>query len=209
MDNQIKAVIFDLGNVVINFDHSIAARRISCFTDKNPQEIYNLFFNSPVTQAFEEGKIAPLDFFLAVKEMLALEISYEAFLPIWNEIFFLTEENRVVYRLAKSLNHNYKLAVLSNVNILHMDFVRKNFPVFDAFHYVFTSYELGCIKPNPLIYKKVLELLSVSPSETFYTDDRAELIEKAAELGIRAFVYKSPEQLKEDLSKCGIKIDNQ
>jgi putative hydrolase of the HAD superfamily len=136
--------------------------------------------------------------------MLNLRLSYGEFLPIWNEIFFLTPQNRAVHSLARSLSANYKLAVLSNINSLHFDYVKEKFPVFDAFHRVFTSFEFGMIKPHPLIYGKALAELGVTPEETFYTDDRQELIVEAAKLGIKSFVYKTPEKLKEDLASCGI-----
>lgn len=191
---------------MINFDHGIAAKSLARLSHKTPEEIFRIFFNSDITQRFEKGKISPRDFFLQVKKLLGLKIGYEQFLPIWNEIFFLTKDTRRVYNLAKDLSHKYKLAVLSNVNILHMDFILKNFPIFEPYQYIFASYELGLRKPSPLIYRKVLKILNVLPSETFYTDDRAELIEKAGKLGIQAFVYKTPRQLAGDLSCCGVSV---
>ena len=203
--HRITAIIFDLGNVLINFDHTIAANKISRFCDKSPQEIFNLFFDSNLTALFEEGKIQPLEFFLKVKGMLNLKLEYVQFLPIWNEIFFLTTQNRAVYNLAKALKERYKIALLSNINILHFAYLKRNFPVFDAFHNIITSFEIGFRKPHPLIYKKTLEALKVSlPSEVFYTDDRPELIEKAGELGLRSFVFKGAEELKHNLEEVGI-----
>lgn len=208
MDNhKIKAIIFDLGNVLIDFDHTIAAKRISGFTNKTWQEIFSLFFDSPLTGLFEEGKISPQKFFWEVKKMLNLKIKFVEFVPIWNEIFFLSQKNHAVYSLAKFLKRNYKLALISNINILHLEYVKKQFPVFDVFHHIITSCELGVRKPHPLIYHKTLELLTVSPLEVFYTDDRAELVNSAGELGIRGCVFKDLEQLKKDLTQVGIGLD--
>jgi FMN phosphatase YigB (HAD superfamily) len=202
----IKAIVFDLGNVLISFDHAIAARRIAKLSHKSLEEIYRLFFDSDLTQHFEEGKLSSQDFFLQVKEMLGLSIEYEEFLPIWNEIFFLTDENHQVYGIAKGLTATHTTALLSNINELHFNYLKARFPVFDVFHHLFASYALGAIKPNPSIYKKALETLKVKPDEAFYVDDRAELIEKASLLGMRAFLYRGPAQLIKDLSSCGIDI---
>ncbi len=206
-DHKINAIIFDLGNVLIDFDHRIAAERISKFTDKIPQEIFNLFFDSGLTGLFEEGKIQHQEFFSKVKEMLNLKLDYDEFVPIWNEIFFLTEKNLAVYNLAKQLKNNYKIALLSNINILHFDYIKKKFPVFDAFHNIITSYEVGIRKPHPLIYQKTLGILGASPEQVFYTDDRPELAQSAKELGIRGFVFRGIEQLKEDLINSGVCIN--
>jgi len=203
--SEIKAIIFDLGNVLVDFNHAIAAQRISRFTEKSPQEIFNLFFDSPLTGLFEEGKISPEEFFLRIKKMLNLKLKFNEFVPIWNEIFFLTEKNHQVYNLAKTLKNRYKLALLSNINILHFEYLVKNFPVFDVFHNIITSFESGFQKPHPLIYKKTLQALKVACAcDVFYTDDRQELVDKARELGLRCAVFKDPVQLKHDLEEAGI-----
>lgn len=203
----VKAVIFDLGNVLVDFDHMIAAKKIFKFTDKTPQDIFNLFFDSELTGLFEEGKITPLNFFSEIKKTLNLKLDYTQFLPIWNGIFFLSEKNYAVYNLAKALKNQYKIALLSNINVLHCDYLKKNFPVFDTFHNIVASFEAGLRKPDPLIYKKTLELLGVLPQDTFYTDDRAEFIDKACQLGMRGSIFRGAEQLKKDLLDNGININ--
>ena len=162
-------------------------------------------FDSGITGDFEEGKLTPQDFFFRVKEALDLRIDYQRFLPIWNEIFFLTQENLKVYQLAKNLKNKYKTALLSNVNVLHFSYLKDKFPIFDAFHHILTSFELGGRKPDPLIYRKATETLGVSSMQNvFYTDDRAELIEKAKELGIKGVVFENTAQLEDDLKNLGI-----
>lgn len=204
--SRIKAVIFDLGNVLIDFDHMIAAKRISEFTDYGPHAIFNLFFDSGLTGLFEEGKITPLNFFSEVKKMLNLRMDYVKFSHIWNDIFFLTDNNKAVYNLAETLKCSYKVALLSNINILHWEYLKKKFPIFDAFHPIITSFEAGLRKPDPLIYKKSLDLLQAEPEDTFYTDDRAEFTQSAATLGIRGCVFTGIEQLKRGLLDNGVNV---
>ncbi|MCG2714123.1 MAG: HAD family phosphatase [Candidatus Omnitrophica bacterium] len=201
---EIKVVLFDLGKVLVDFDHKRAAERISAFCDKSGLAIYNLFFDSPVTLAFEEGKISPGKFYQQVKEMLDLKLSYESFVPIWNDIFFLSPKNRMVYALANSLKANYKTALLSNINVLHYEYLKKNFPVFDVFHHLFLSYDLGVAKPNKLIYQKVIKELGIFPEEIFYTDDRAELVDSAVSLGIKGCIFSNYKQLICDLQDAGV-----
>jgi FMN phosphatase YigB (HAD superfamily) len=84
---QIKALLFDLGKVLVDFDHNIAAKRISQFCRKSPRDIFELFFASEITCDFEAGRIQPFDFFQKIKQSLNLGLSFESFIPIWNEIF--------------------------------------------------------------------------------------------------------------------------
>ncbi len=202
---EIKAIIFDLGRVLIDFDYTIAAKKIFQFSNKSPEEVFDLFFDSGLTALFEQGKISADKFFAEVKEMIGLNLDYNSFLPIWNEIFYLNPKNQEVYRLAKALSQKYKMALLTNINILHFGYLKENFPIFDAFHYIIPSFELGFTKPDRKIYLKTLDILGVAPQEAFYTDDRIELIEKAQELGIRAFHFQGIDKLKDDLQNAGIK----
>jgi len=206
MSQDIKVILFDLGNVLVDFDYSLSAKRILNFCDKKPKELYDFFFTSELTLLFEEGKISPQEFFNKVKEVLNLKISYEAFIPIWNEIFFLSAKNRAVYSLANKLRLRYQVNMLSNINILHYEYLKKSFPVFNVFERVFTSCELGVAKPNPLIYRKVLEALAVNADSVFYTDDRVELIKSAHELGMQAFIFQGINQLKNDLLSVGVTL---
>lgn len=206
-NHKIKGIIFDLGNVLLDFNHMIAAEKLSGFTDKKGKEIYDLFFDSQKTQLFEEGKISASEFFKGVKEMLNLKIPYEEFVPIWNGIFYLTDQNLQVYNLARSLKNGYRLALLSNINFLHLEHIKKTFPILDVFHNVLASCELGLRKPQPEIYQKALEILGTQAQETFYTDDRTELITSAKKLGINAAVFFGVDQLKKDFIAAGVNIN--
>ena len=203
---MIRAIIFDLGNVLINFDHRIASQKLSKFTDTPEDKIYDIFFDSELTGLFEEGKISTLQFFSKVKQILNLGIEFDEFLPIWNEIFFFDEKNLSVYNLASSLKNRYRIALLSNINISHFEYIKRTFPILDAFHNIITSFEIGFRKPNPEIYQKTLQAINSPAQDVFYTDDRLELVKAANQLGIRSFVFKGHEQLKTDLINSGINI---
>ncbi|MDD2927904.1 MAG: HAD family phosphatase [Candidatus Omnitrophica bacterium] len=207
MDEGIKVVLFDLGNVLIDFDYNISAERIARFCDGSPKEIAGFFLNSEITALFEEGKISPVDFFTKVKTRLDLRLSYAAFVPIWDEIFFLSAKNRSVYNLINNLKLRYRVALISNIDVLHYEYLKNHFPVFNVFDRLFLSYELGLVKPNPLIYQKVLATLKVGPENVFYTDDRPELVESAQRLGIKSFVFSGIAQLKNDLFRAEITVN--
>jgi putative hydrolase of the HAD superfamily len=191
MSREIKVLLFDLGGVLVDFDHLRSAQRIAAFCSKTPRQIYDLFFESGVTIAFEAGKITPEDFYLQVKQMLDLKLSYASFEPIWNDIFFLSAKNRSVFGLVNALRANYKIAMLSNINILHYEYLKKNFPVFGVFDKVFLSFQLGLIKPDKEIYSLVIRDLGVSP-------------ESAKSLGLRGCVFTKFGRLISDLKNIGI-----
>ena len=204
---MVNGIIFDLGNVLLDFDHRIAVSRIKKFSDKSEKEIYELFFDSKATEIFEEGKILPVDFFSKVRQELGLKIGFEEFVPIWNEIFFFTEKNHAVYDLAGNLKNRYRIVLLSNINILHFEYIKKTFPILDAFHNIITSFEVKSRKPKNQIYEEALRVLNLPAQNVFYTDDRSELIDSARQLGIRGFIFSGVEKLKKDLFDNGVYIN--
>lgn len=64
----------------------------------------------------------------------------------------------------------------------------------------FTSYDLGLLKPDPLIYKVVLQKLGAKPQEVIFIDDKKKNIEAAKSLGILGIVFNR-NTLKEDILK--------
>lgn len=188
-NDKYDAVICDLGNVIINFDHRIAVKKILDYTPKEEKEIYALFFDSPLTGLYEEGKISSQEFFRRVKEFLRLDMSYNKFLHIWNEIFFETPLNLKMHALLKRIKPHYKLVMISNLNRTHFEFLKSKTDIFSEFDKIVLSYETGFRKPAPEIYKQAMESVKTQPEKTLYIDDRQDLIEAAAGLGIKGIVF--------------------
>jgi putative hydrolase of the HAD superfamily len=200
-----RVILFDLGKVLIDFDHNIAVRRIQHLTRLDQKSIYNLFFDSGITDKFEKGNISSLDFFQEVKQILGISISYEDFIPVWNEIFSPHPHS---LEIIDSLKNNYRLYLVSNINQMHLEYLQRQFSeYFNYFSYIFLSYEMGLRKPDLRIYERIIDYIKLPAKNIIYTDDRLELIEAAQKLGIDAFVFKSIDSLKEELSKRNIQLD--
>lgn len=200
----IKAIIFDLGNVLIGFDHQIAVKRILAHTLMSEGEIYNLFFDSTLTRAFEEGKISPLLFFKKVKAMLGLKIAYEEFLPIWNEIFFAKPKSE---EFIASLPAGIRRVMLSNVNQLHYEYILGRFPEAIALfgiENIIASCMTGFIKPAKEIYELAIKKTGVLKENIIYVDDRLDLIDAARGYGIQSVQFNNIEQLQQEFQNLGI-----
>ena len=193
---EIKAVFFDLGNVIICFDHMIAARKIAEKSHKNPDQIYDLFFSSNLTELFDTGLIAEADFFKEVGKLLNLhDINQDGFYKIWNNIFW---ENKGMLNLIKDIKLRFqKFFIVSNTNKAHCEYVWDNFPVVRLADKIITSYEIGVLKPDSLIYQKAIEEAGCEPEEIFYTDDRNDLITAAESMGINAHLFTSVGELRD------------
>ena len=190
-------LLCDLGNVLIRFDHRIAVRRILSYTSKTSREIYRYFFDSPVTRAYEEGRLTSRRFFARVSKDLRLNgLTYREFVPIWSDIFF---PNPGMLRLLKALRRRCRLHLISNINAMHYDHIRRKFPghlrVFDK---VVLSYKVGAQKPHPRIYRAAV---GRPRGRVLYTDDRPDLIRAARRLGLTAIRFRTVAGLRRELRR--------
>ncbi|MBU1912965.1 MAG: HAD-IA family hydrolase [Candidatus Omnitrophica bacterium] len=194
--NKYEAIFCDLGNVLINFDHRIAVKKILTNTKKNEHDIYQLFFDSGLTKDYEEGKVSSSDFFKKVRDSLNLDIGNEKLLPIWNDIFFETPLNKKIQAFLAEVKEKYKLVMISNINETHWEFLKNKIPVFSKFDKLILSYKVGFRKPAIEIYNAALESVKTSPSKAFYIDDRKDLIEAALQFGIKGMAFEGEEAFR-------------
>lgn len=94
----------------------------------------------------------------------------------------------------------YKLYVLSNMSKEFIAFLRR-FPLYGFFDGEVVSCEELTVKPEPRIYRILLDRYGLVPDETLFIDDRPANLEAAARFGIRThlFRYKEPDTSCEEL----------
>lgn len=204
MSRPYELIIFDLGNVLINYDHRLTCRKLSKLTKhKHPsEEIYNfLFKENGLGRSYDEGKITSEEFFKTICGHFGLNIDFKKFSPIWNEIF---KENKAISRLVGQLKEKYKVYLISNTNEMHFNYLRGKFAVLKIFDKIFPSYEVGIRKPKPGIFELALKTSGVAAQKTIFIDDIKEHVEAAGRVGIKAILFTNVEELKKELGNLGI-----
>ena len=197
-----RAVIFDLGRVLVPFDFGRAYARIEALSGIPASEIPGRILPGGLVQKFESGEIEAEDFFRQVSKMCGIGISFAEFDEIWNSIFL--PDTLIPEALVEDLAKRYRLILLSNTNSLHFEMLRANYPILRHFHSLVLSYEVGAMKPAATIYRKAVEEAGCRPEECFFTDDVAAFVEGARELGIDAVQFVSLAQLEVELRRRGI-----
>lgn len=198
----IQVILFDLGNVILPFNHFQIAEKLSQFSQKkefqDPKKIFSYLFDfeKGAVNPFDLGKVSPREFFQAIKERLDLSVSFEEFVPIWCNIFV---EDQEVTQIILSLKRKWRLGLLSNTDPLHFNHILSEFPVMKAFDKWILSYEVGFKKPAIQIFRKAMEWASVKPDKILYVDDTKEYVEVAGSLGIQSIHFISAARLKKEL----------
>jgi putative hydrolase of the HAD superfamily len=200
--NSIEVIFFDLGNVILPFNHYQIAEKLSRFSKKkkvkDPQSIFSYLFDlkKGAINGYEIGRESSLEFFQHLKEYLQLTITFEEFIPIWNDIFW---EDLEVSEIIRSLKGKKRLGLISNTNSLHMDYISTKFPVIHLFDKWILSHEVGFKKPDVRIFQKAMDWASVEPKKILLIDDMKTHVEVAISLGMQGIHFISTDQLKKEL----------
>ncbi len=201
MDKKYGFIVFDLGNTLIRFDHNISAKKLANLFRLDSKKIYDLFFDSPITRDFETGAISSREFYTRASALLNVKMPYKDFVDIWNDIFW---EDTEMCRLACELKKSYKLFLLSNINRLHFEHIRKRFDIIDIFDELILSFAVGAIKPDRVIYDDVVRRAGGQRDKLLYIDDREDLISESTRLGIDSIRFEGVDKLKETMKQKGV-----
>jgi len=203
-----KVIVFDLGKVIFDYDvkkmpplWSAYSSNKSLFQDMESFMIKNI----NLFAKYEKGLISSVDFYKEILSLLEMKnLSFDKFCEIWNDIFTPMDD---VIELVKSLSKKYELALLSNTNELHFDYLYKDYSgFFKNFKKLHLSYLMNLRKPDIEIYNEVLKYHNIKPENMFFTDDNQENIDAAKKTGIRAYTFKNVIKLKQDLADFGIEV---
>jgi len=200
--NSIEVILFDLGNVILPFNHFQIAEKLFRFSNRKgvegPRSIFSFLFDleNGAINGYETGKESSMEFFQDLKEHFQLTLSFEEFIPIWNDIFW---EDTEVSELIRSLKGKKRLGLISNTNPLHMDYISSKFPVVRIFDKWILSHEVGFKKPDVRIFQKAMDWASVEPKKILLIDDMKTHVETAISLGMQGIHFISADQLKKEL----------
>ncbi len=180
---KIKAIIFDLGNVLIPLEWHLTEECFeqhgAIFTLENELTLMDLIHD------FDAGRIEMQTFRKKFSKTLGVSVNDWEFDKCWcSFVTGLPQENM---QLVRELSRFYDVYVLSNLNPIHYAHI-KSFKTWDesVFKKVFLSYKLKTKKPEPEIFEKVLAEMPYNPEEIIFFDDKKENIEAAQEFGINA-----------------------
>ncbi len=186
---KIKAVLFDLGKVVVHFNFDPAFRRLEKACGLSAKDIEDYFISSGLELLYDGGKISSRQFYATVKKALGHPIPFARFRRIWNGIF--TPNLPMIALIRRLSARGLRLVLISNTNAMHFDYVRGRYRVLSLFHKTVLSFKEKVRKPDARIYRTAARACGVRPDQIFYIDDRTDLTEAAEALGFRTFTYRN------------------
>ena len=200
---EIRAVIFDIGRVLVRLDIAGAMGGLAGTISLTPQETWAAIEHDPRWRDWQEGRMSPRDWQLHICRRLGVNFTFEQFSDTWNRVLDPTPVLDGAF--LQSLSKRYCLAVLSNTDPIHVAELERHFDFFRFFKHRIYSCTVGASKPSPLIFRAALQACKTTADNAIYIDDIPSYVEAARQLGMSGIIFHSPDQLVADLEQFGAK----
>ncbi len=184
-----EIVVFDLGKVLVDFDYSIAGRRIAARSRQSAEAVQDFIDHSPLLFRYETGTINRQQFYEAVCQATGYAGNLAEFGQYFADIFTPIEEMVALHQRLRELK--VPTFIFSNTNDLAIAHIRGNFPFFSNFDGYVLSYEHGAMKPSAKLYEVVERITGRTGSAILYLDDRPENAEAGAARGWQVIQHET------------------
>lgn len=199
---MIQAVIYDFGNVVCSFRVTSFFENLARHSSCTVEQLLNLMPEiSHLAIEYESGHMTSREFFTAFCALAGISITEEAFVTSYVTIF---SPITGTYDAIRKLAGRYRVGLLSNTNEWHFEHAIRSVEVFPLFDAVTLSYEVGAMKPAPVIYEDMLEKIGVPAHACVYFDDIQENVDAGARAGMHARLFTTAEAMQDDLAALGV-----
>lgn len=178
-----RAVIFDLGKVLLDFDYGKVAARMLKYCDLPRETIIRALNQSPLLHRYETGLMSTNDFFEEVKKISNFCGEFSDFERIFGDIF--TPIPEMIDLNTRLRSREVQTCIFSNTNELAIKHIRQTYPFFANFTAYILSYEHRSMKPDPGIYEALERTTKSKGTDLLYIDDRIENVEQGATRGWR------------------------
>ena len=199
-----EAVVFDLGKVLVDFDYSIAARRIAARANKDPQQVQRMLDHAPLLFRYETGSLTREEFFAEVVQATGFKGSLAEFSTFFADIFTPIPEMVALHQHLRA--HGVPTFIFSNTNDLAISHIRANFPFFSSFDAYVLSYEHGVMKPDARLYEVVERVTGRRAQQLVYLDDRPENTQTGIERDWQVIHHHTPSVSRATLRQLGLPV---
>lgn len=201
---MIKVITFDLDGVYFpngkaNFINSVVGLGVS------EEDVRRVFLkSSQMNEEYKRGLMGDEKFWSWAASEWGLDMKWEELVELLIESYDV--DSSIVEIIKKLRGKGYKTAICTSNFPARINGLQKRFGFLDNFDVKVISFEVGVNKPDKELFKRLIELSEVSPSEIVYADDHLESVSNANELGIKTYLYDGFENYLAFLNSQGVDI---
>ena len=159
--------------------------------------------------AYDEGKLTGLEFWQNIVRDAKLNLDAATIdeLNLWDARMWTTQNPAMLAWQQELKQRGIRTAILSNMGDSVLANMEREFDWLPRFDVLVWSYQHKMAKPEPAIYRLVLERLGTKPEETLFIDDKPVNVDAARALGLIGVQFTTIEHLREDLIAAGLDKD--
>ncbi|MFP2930881.1 HAD family hydrolase [Pyxidicoccus sp. 3LG] len=196
----VKAVLLDLGNVLVFHDNALLFARLGARAGLQAPEVAQRLTGAGWTAA-NRGLMDAKGIRQDVCRALGVDLPMSEFAPLWSSHFTL---HGAVLPRVEGLVGRVRLGLVSNTNALHAAYLRPLLPMLERFDSVVMSCEVGHVKPEPDIFRLALEGVGCAPGEAAFFDDLPEFVDAANALGLHGRLFTTADAFDAQLKELGL-----
>ncbi|MCS6827114.1 MAG: HAD family phosphatase [Caldilinea sp.] len=181
-----NSILFDLGNVLVRYDHGRTLSALAALYGVDAEEIFYLY--QEIAPAFGIGQIAPEEVVRRFNERFGAKCKLEQFADAFC-CGLGRDDAALAYAVSLRQEGELAIGAISNTNAIHVAWLDDHAPELKEFDLVMMSNEVGMCKPAPEIFELAMELLNVPAQRILYIDDLEENVEAARKLGMAGVVH--------------------
>lgn len=195
---NIKAIIFDLGGVILNIDYNLTIKEFEKLGVINSSSYYSKKKQKKLFDDLETGKLSEKEFINAIK-LKTSNANENQIKNAWNKMLLNLPSEKLLF--IKSIMNNYQTFLLSNTNSIHISCFKNSlseseWKLFEsAFNKIYFSYKIGMRKPSVKIFEYVLQENNLQAKNVLFIDDSIQHINAAQKIGIVTHHLKDNEDL--------------
>lgn len=197
-----KAVIFDIGNVLIEWNPERVYDRV--MPDRAAREA---LFAAVDLHAMNDRIDRGAPFRETVYETAERHPEHREMIRLWHDRWIEMASPAIPgsWTLLRGLRAaGVPVFALSNFGIGSFEVAETHYPILAEFDRRYISGHMGVIKPEPRIYEMLEADCGLTGAELFFTDDRPDNIEAARARGWQTHRFTSPEALAGALAALGL-----
>lgn len=200
---SVKALLFDLGGVVIDIDFERVFAHWARFSRLDPVELRARCVLDETYHRYERGETGDGEFFEHVRRRLEMDADDVQIAAGWNAIF--VGQNDAVLGMIGALSARHPSYAFTNTSACHQLTWSHSYPdVVDAFRRIFSSAEMGMRKPERAAFEHVVNAIGVAPGEILFFDDMPANIDGARAAGLQTVLVREPRDVRDGLCAAGL-----
>jgi glucose-1-phosphatase len=206
--SEIKAIIFDLGGVILRHPKSPNGHVLAEIFKQPFSEVYPLYESLKID--YLNGKLSSDQFLQIFIDKYPTDLSISKIKELWPEVYRkLRFPDTEMLQILRDLKGKVICSVLTNNTPLNYDVNYKD-GIFDYFDRKYISFKMKICKPDLKVYRMVIDDLGFPVSDLLFIDDKTENLEPAKKLGMKTYHFDilehNPLSLREYFIKEGVLV---